>query len=276
MIIYIIIMNNILELNEKDKLWGEIYIIKNTENNKCYVGQAVSHRKNKDKYRLFGSFGRFQDHISEAINNTKKNQCVYLNNAIRKYGKDKFICECLKKCKIDEMDNFEIKYIEKHKSLYPNGYNLTKGGKTTEHIKITNNNELNKVKKRGRDFGYTHKETTIEKMKKYYDTISEETIKKRENIMRNTMTNYYNNKRVERLVNKFEKNNVVLDENFKDHIRPYKNNDKIVNYIVRIKRVQYARLDNTQMSLEEKYNTLYDALENVYKIQQNKSKINQK
>ena len=41
-------------------------------NNKIYVGQAVTHRLNKNKYRYFGYEGRFKDHISEAINNTKK------------------------------------------------------------------------------------------------------------------------------------------------------------------------------------------------------------
>ena len=61
-------------LTDKTKVYGLIYQITNTENNMKYVGQTVSHRKNKDRYRPFGILGRFKDHVSEAINNTKKKQ----------------------------------------------------------------------------------------------------------------------------------------------------------------------------------------------------------
>ena len=36
--------------------------------------------------------------ISEAITNTKKKQCTYLNNGIRKYGKENFSCKLIKEC----------------------------------------------------------------------------------------------------------------------------------------------------------------------------------
>ena len=35
--------------------------------------------------------GRFKDHISEAKCNTKKNQCWYLNNAIRHYNANSYL-----------------------------------------------------------------------------------------------------------------------------------------------------------------------------------------
>ena len=89
------IKNKLLEINEKEKIYGEIYLISNTENNKLYVGQTRSHRLNRNKYRPFGSIGRFNDHIIEAINNTKKKQCTYLNNSLRKYGKEKFSVKIL-------------------------------------------------------------------------------------------------------------------------------------------------------------------------------------
>ena len=110
---------------------GEIYKIRNKITLKEYVGQTLTHRKNKGKYRPFGSEGRFKDHISEAINNTKKNQCVYLNNSIRKYGQENFEYETIINCEISELDYYEKDSIKKYDTLYPNGYNLAKGGKTT-------------------------------------------------------------------------------------------------------------------------------------------------
>ena len=108
---------------------GHIYLIKNTKLNKMYVGQTLSHRKNKSKYRPFGFQGRFNDHVSEAICNTKTG-CTYLNNAIRLYGKDAFSVSLITTCSPLELDNLEILYIKEYNTLYPNGYNLTIGGKT--------------------------------------------------------------------------------------------------------------------------------------------------
>lgn len=59
--------------------------------------------------------GRFYDHISEAINNTKNKQCMYLNNAIRKYGKDNFTCKLLYQKKeenkfMNNKKNVKLKY----------------------------------------------------------------------------------------------------------------------------------------------------------------------
>ena len=119
---------------------GHIYKITNIKNNKLYICQAVSHRKNHEKYRPFGYKGRFRDHISEALCNTKKKQCTYLNNAIRLYGKENFKVELLQRCPINELNQLEQKLINDYDSLYPNGYNLTIGGKTTYQASIKNNN----------------------------------------------------------------------------------------------------------------------------------------
>lgn len=140
-------MNEYLDkiLPDKENVKGEIYLITCSESNKGYVGQAFTHRLNHKKYRPFGSTGRLKDHISAAINNTKKKQCMYLNNAIRKYGADKFSVQLIKRCELDEMDYYETYYIEFYNTLYPNGYNLTKGGKNaTSYHKINNNMPLNK------------------------------------------------------------------------------------------------------------------------------------
>lgn len=140
--------NKILDSN--DMIFGLIYEITNKESGMKYVGQTVSHRKNKSKFRPFGTIGRFKDHISEAINNTKKNQCSYLNNAIRKYGIDSFTVTTLETCLISKLDEREQYYIQYHDTLYPKGYNLTKGGKTALYeISCFEKSTLQAPKKRG-------------------------------------------------------------------------------------------------------------------------------
>lgn len=129
---------------------GLVYIITNTETSKNYIGQTLTHRLNKGKYKLFGIEGRFKDHISEAVCNTKKKQCTYLNNSIRQYGKDKFTVELLHTCEKNDLDKWEKHYIKEYNSLFPNGYNLTAGGKTGKNF----SNEvihpkLNQTGKRG-------------------------------------------------------------------------------------------------------------------------------
>lgn len=113
---------------ENQQINGEIYKITNTTNGKCYIGQTRSHRLNHKKYRPFGYLGRFKDHIYEA-NSNKKNQCKYLNSAVLKYGIDCFTCELIHTCTLNELDTQEQQYIIEYNSKYPNGYNLTNGGK---------------------------------------------------------------------------------------------------------------------------------------------------
>jgi len=109
----------------------EIYKITCLQNNKMYVGQAVSHILNNGKYRRYGMERRLNGHISEAYS-TKKNQCHYLNNSIRKHGRDQFIVEFLELCPQNESDKIESFYITKLDTMFPNGYNLKLGTITTQ------------------------------------------------------------------------------------------------------------------------------------------------
>lgn len=118
---------NIVEENER---YVEIYKITCLKTKKIYIGQAVSHILNNGKYRRYGMQKRLDCHISEAFS-TKKNQCHYLNNSIRKYGKDEFIVELLDVCSLEESDDIESSYIIKLNTMFPNGYNLKLGTKTT-------------------------------------------------------------------------------------------------------------------------------------------------
>lgn len=82
-------------LDDIDHVTGEIYIMTNQKNGKQYVGQVRSHRLNCAYYKPFGYKRRLADHTSEAMCNTKKKQCGYLNNAIRKHGPENFTVELL-------------------------------------------------------------------------------------------------------------------------------------------------------------------------------------
>jgi group I intron endonuclease len=108
----------------------EIYIITCSTTKKSYVGQAVTHILNRKKYQRYGMKKRFDCHISEAFS-SKKNQCHYLNSAIRKYGEESFELMLLDVCKLRDGDEVEEFYIKIHNTLFPNGYNLKTGTITT-------------------------------------------------------------------------------------------------------------------------------------------------
>lgn len=118
---------------ELDK--GEIYLVRNIENSKCYVGQAKKYVSLNNF--TWGTQGRWKSHIREALGD-KKEHCLLLNQAIRKYGVDGFevtkICDCL----LTEMDDLERQYIQQYNSLAPNGYNVTTGGTSQKRtVKLT-------------------------------------------------------------------------------------------------------------------------------------------
>jgi hypothetical protein len=263
----------ILNDDEIDLIYGQIYIITCNVTAKQYVGQAISHRKNHNKYRTYGYIGRFNGHISEAIRNTKKMGCTYLNSAIRKYGKENFDVELLENCPYNEIDNLEKYYVKKYNTLAPNGYNLTVGGKsnyTWVNPKLLNiNNELdeqgvNIVLKRGRNFGYTHKTETIDKMKKYYETISEKDAETKKKTMQKTMSEHHETKRIDMLL----KLGIQFDEDFDKYIRPKKKGDEIVGYVIRINRTRHGEITNKDISVQEKYDMLYNALKGAHEKQQ--------
>jgi hypothetical protein len=127
-------MNNKFSTKENRKC--EIYKITNRITNKVYIGQTVSHILNHKKYRRYGAIGRFKCHISEAFSNKKK-QCIYLNNSIRKYGKENFYVELIKICEIKDADKVETDMIKQYNSLFPNGYNIKNGGQKFQHDNLS-------------------------------------------------------------------------------------------------------------------------------------------
>lgn len=94
---------------------GFIYIIKNTINNKVYVGQTkVSIEQ------------RWAEHLRHA-----KYGKQVINRAMRKYGIDKFYVELLETCNIKDIDSREMYYIKLYNSTDKSkGYNVSIGGNT--------------------------------------------------------------------------------------------------------------------------------------------------
>ena len=124
-------LSNII-IDDPTQRYCEIYKITNLTTDKCYVGQAVSHILNHKRYRPYGHEGRFRCHVSEAFS-SKKNQCHYLNNAIKKYGVEDFVVELIECCELSDANDREIHYIKQFDSLFPNGYNLKNGGSVFTH-----------------------------------------------------------------------------------------------------------------------------------------------
>lgn len=249
-------MDTILELNEVNKIKGQIYRITNIKTSKIYIGQTLTHRKNKNKYRPYGYMSRFKSHVSEAINNTKKKQCTYLNNSIRKYGNENFTVELIETCSKDILDEREIYYIEKYNSLYPIGYNLTRGGKCCSGKSIKNNSELNEFKKRGRDFGYKHKESTKNLMSKRLKKIAND--QNRSETFRKTLNRYYDDVKIKILLKYPEPNNLT------DYIHNVRDSDgNIKDKIIKLPDSKKLKI-RSEMSIKKKEEKLINLLKKAY------------
>lgn len=94
---------------------GFIYIIRNTVNNKVYIGQTRTSVNQRWSEHL--RHARYGDQV--------------INRAMRKYGVDKFYIETLEICEVSELDEREIYYIDLYNSTDKSkGYNVSIGGST--------------------------------------------------------------------------------------------------------------------------------------------------
>jgi group I intron endonuclease len=222
-------LEDILELNETHKIIGHIYKIINVINNKCYIGQTRSHRLNRKKYRPFGYIGRFKDHISESKSTTKKHKCTYLNNAILKYGEDNFKVELLTTCNVNELDDYEVKYITEYNSKYPNGYNLTNGGQCKYFKKgpkiILEKEDLHVIEESNNErYKYKHTENTkniISRRLTEYKNKQENKIKS----MNITQKQHYDKK-----FDRF-KDDILDKDDLDQYIKIIKNNKENYSYV---------------------------------------------
>ena len=105
-------------------MFGTIYIITNSVNDKVYIGQTIQSLKR-----------RWEEHYRTG--SSKSERSMSIKRAIRKYGKESFQIKELEKCKVEELDRREIYYISLYNS-YRDGYNSTPGGKTSvKGLKLT-------------------------------------------------------------------------------------------------------------------------------------------
>ena len=98
----------------------DIYVIRNTVNDKCYVGQSVDY--------LY----RFRKHKEEARRNNFKYKSV-LYNAMNAIGIENFYVELLEH-QVENYNEREIYWINKLNTIRPNGYNLAAGGDWYPHL----------------------------------------------------------------------------------------------------------------------------------------------
>lgn len=101
---------------------GKIYLISNDVNNKLYVGQTVQTLRK-----------RFTGHC--CYSKSDRSDRMLIKRAIHKYGKDKFHISLIEECTIDSLNDREIYWIAYYDS-YNNGYNLTKGGQSSNYFSL--------------------------------------------------------------------------------------------------------------------------------------------
>lgn len=101
--------------------YGRIYIIRNTVNDKVYVGQTHVSIKL-----------RFQNHLSAA----RRGLDYVIGKAIRKYGEDKFYVELLEECLVEELNEREQYWISFFNATDNRfGYNISIGGNVVRTTK---------------------------------------------------------------------------------------------------------------------------------------------
>lgn len=138
-----------------------IYKVTNTKNDKVYVGRTK-----------IGIVERLGQHLGKARLNKEYDKNNKFHEAIRELGEESFKVELLAQTEnLDEANSLEIKFIKELNSLYPNGYNMTKGGTYNEE------GLKNKYKNKNIDFkgeknpffGKKHTEETRKRMSKSWE-----------------------------------------------------------------------------------------------------------
>lgn len=127
-----------------------IYKIENMINGMCYVGRTKN--------------------LKERMYKHKKG---YMKQFFEEFGFENFKVEVLEEVSESDVYEKEIFYIEKLNSLVPNGYNRSKGGKSTLGYKHKEETKIKMSENRGRYegeknhfYGKKHSIETRDKMKK--------------------------------------------------------------------------------------------------------------
>lgn len=109
-----------------------IYKATNKLNQKSYIGKTE---------RTFNI--RLSEHINDS---NKENLTSYFHRALKKYGIDNFEFTILAETdNVIDLNNLEIEFIAKLKTLKPNGYNITEGGTGGNTYKNLDSNFLKEI-----------------------------------------------------------------------------------------------------------------------------------
>lgn len=122
---------------------GYIYCI-TSPSDKKYIGQTCRdyEKRYNEHCKLLGS-------------------CILLENAIRKYGKDKMKFEVLAEIENELLDEYEQFFIELFSTLEPNGYNIKTGGETGKHSEQSRQRMRNaKLGEKNHNFGKERTDAT--------------------------------------------------------------------------------------------------------------------
>ena len=108
-----------------------IYKFTNRLTGESYIGQSsdIGRRYRNHKYR----------YDNTDFENT------YFHQMLRHYGFDNFDFEVLEECSLNELNEKEMYYISQYNSLYPNGYNKTKGGNEPHTNVLKNLNDVKEI-----------------------------------------------------------------------------------------------------------------------------------
>lgn len=131
---------------------GIVYIITNSINGKVYIGQTIQSLKD-----------RWYGHCR--INCSKNEADMRIKRAILKYGKENFNIRELERCRVEDLDEREIYYIDLYNS-FNNGYNSTKGGRSGVKplkLDINQQNSCIDLYKAGFSFRNIAKEFSVDK-----------------------------------------------------------------------------------------------------------------
>lgn len=113
-----------------------IYMVKNTINNKCYIGQSQDIRR-----RIW---------MHEHLLNNGIHYNPHLQNAWNKYGSSSFEVKVLELCLTDQLNEREMYYIQLYDS-FKSGYNRTVGGGGIRGVKMSDS-ARQKMRDSHRDF----------------------------------------------------------------------------------------------------------------------------
>ena len=111
---------------------GKLYIIRNTVNDKVYVGKTYKPLEQ-----------RFKEHKKES--KRERNKTRHLYKAINSIGFDKFYIEALGEHEEGLLEKLEVNTIQKFNS-YVNGYNMTLGGDGKTYFPYSGEEVINKYK----------------------------------------------------------------------------------------------------------------------------------